>query len=1054
MMVAYDPAEPIGPGRMVIEAGAGTGKTFTIAAVVARLVAAEEIPIERIMVMTFTRAATAELRGRVRDRLVDTLAAVGSGYEGDDPHLLALLEAAPPEAVVERVGAALAGFDRAQIFTIHGFAQRLLVALGFVSRLPADLEPVALDARLVAESAADLVVGRWAVAGDGRDRLTPAEVAAIGWEVATKLDATIVPDLDRSAGRARARVEMAHTIRGELERRLRRAGQVTFDDGLRELAAVLHDPETATAARRLLSTRYQIGLVDEAQDTDPTQWEVIGSVFERLVVIGDPKQSIYRFRGADVGSYLHAAEHARPRTLSINRRSDQRLLDALDALFGGVTFGDEAIAYHVLKAPEGRPYARIEGVAAALSIRWLSPELDIPRRDSDPDMLLVGPARSLVAADAAAGIVDLLESGVCIEGEALRPSDIAVLCRTARQVDLVRAELDRRRVPSVAGRSGAVFASTAAEEWRRFLMAVEHPERIDLVRLGVTSLLVGRDLEEVAGADDEADVNEQVRMRSLQRILHDQGVPALFTAVDRETHLTERVLGRQDGERTMTDLTHVAEELHAAWRPGRMGSLVTWLEGAMRESRQREADRTEEPEARQRRLETDAEAVQVLTVHAAKGLEFPVVLVPFAWDVWRKEPDIPVLHDATGRRRLIDVAGTDGWEGFAANAAAAVAEEIGEESRLLYVALTRARHHLVVWWAKQAPGAPASSLGRLLARPEWKEAARRAAADVVDKPIVSALPEVRRYGGTHRSQATLTAAVFGRPLDHDWRRASFSSLSPEHPLADETAELKADDETPAESEPASDLPMADLPRGARFGTLVHEVLEGVSFDDPDLEGAIRRVVAERMGGSAWEFDPEVLVAGLVAAMTTPLGPDPSAPTLAGSSRVLKELVFELPVRTGAGPVSLADVAEVMAAHLPTGDPFRAYTGRLGPDQRFRGFLTGAIDLTLTLPDGRFVVMDYKTNALPDYGGGGLATAMVEGNYVLQSTLYQVALHRYLGWRLPGYEPARHLGGSIYLFLRGAGGPSTPVLDGVRQGVHVWTPPPEMIVALSRLFEGP
>jgi exodeoxyribonuclease V beta subunit len=204
-------------------------------------------------------------------------------------------------------------------------------------------------------------------------------------------------------------------------------------------------------------------------------------------------------------------------------------------------------------------------------------------------------------------------------------------------------------------------------------------------------------------------------------------------------------------------------------------------------------------------------------------------------------------------------------------------------------------------------------------------------------------------------------------------------------------------------------------------------------------------------------------------METPLGPESDAPRLRDldTHRVLDELVFELPVRTAAGTVSLRDIGTVMLEHLPANDPFRAYAETLRglPGSRFRGYLTGAIDLTALVPltDGdRYVVMDYKSNALPmrgevasplDYGPGPLATAMIDGNYVLQATLYQVALHRYLQWRLRGYDPQRHLGGAMYLFVRGMAGPDAPVVDGERCGVVRWRPPVAMVTDLSELFVG-
>jgi exodeoxyribonuclease V beta subunit len=258
--------------------------------------------------------------------------------------------------------------------------------------------------------------------------------------------------------------------------------------------------------------------------------------------------------------------------------------------------------------------------------------------------------------------------------------------------------------------------------------------------------------------------------------------------------------------------------------------------------------------------------------------------------------------------------------------------------------------------------------------------------------------------------------------------------------------------------------MADLPGGARFGTLVHDVLERLAFDSPDPELAVGELLHAEMKRAAWDFDRDAFTAGIAATVKTPLGPEPDTVALAdlGRSRLLRELAFEFPVRTGGGSVSLVDIGRVMADHLEPTDPYRAYVNdllALSP-QSFRGYLTGAIDLVAVLPDGRYVVMDYKSNTLPtrgsvpsplDYGPFALAEEMISHRYVLQATLYQVALHRYLRWRLPGYDPVTHLGGSIYLFLRGVTGPDTPVVDGERCGVARWRPPATMIVALSRLF---
>ena len=1092
----YDPAEPMGDGRTIIEASAGTGKTFTIAAAATRLVAEEGLTLEQILVVTFTRAATAELRGRVRERMVGTLRALGGdrGPEPADEHMQVLVDTTPDKRALYagRLDEALTRFDRAQIFTIHGFAQRLLTQLGFRSRLSADLEPGEIDDLLLRRAASDLVVARFAAAADdGIEVVKPSEIAAIGMAVVDTPDARVVPEVAAVSGVPRIRAEMAQEIRDVVAGRLRAGGMITFDDGLVEARDALTDPEIGAAARELLRRRYAVALVDESQDTDPIQWQVIRAVFDesRLVVIGDPKQSIYAFRGADVESYLAVVDNATTRrTLETNWRSDGPLITALDALFAGATFGDERITYRRVQPAKDHRSPRIAGAGAPLQIRRLSHDFPLRRQKHKP-LFYINDAREAVAADVATEIVRLLTSGVALtdgDGEhPIGPGDMAVLCRTRRQVDLVRDELTLRKVPSVAARAGGVFATDAAEAWRRFLLAIERPNRIDHVRMAATTLLVGKTLAEVADLQEDEVLALQYRFHGWQALLHEQGVPALLTDVDRTTDLAARVLAEPDGERTMTDLAHIAEEMHAAWRRGRIGSLVVWLEAAVDEAARNAEANAEDPESRQRRLETDAAAVQVQTIHAAKGLEYPVVMAPYLWDVPQIQPEIPIFHDpqpakaGQPRPRLIDVGGPQSAD-FDAHQTAAMGEDAAEEGRLLYVALTRARHHLVVWWIENVRNSADTKLYELLTRGDATGAdigwLIEAADGAIHQTILTKLEPPTRYEAEERTRSRLDRARLDRPLDYAWQRVSFSSLSPEHPLtgdADSSEQLDRVDETAADDEgpppTVGELAMSDLPRGARFGSLVHEILEHVPFDAPDLGDPIRGELARATRHASWDFDTDAFVAGMVAAMKTPLGPKGDAGSLRDldPNRTLKEMDFELPVRTEAGTTSLADIAAVMLDHLPHDDPHRSYAARLHglEPRRFRGYLTGAIDLTAAIPDpdgDRYVVMDFKSNALPtlgdvpsvtDYGPRPLTVAMHDGNYVLQALLYQVGLHRYLQWRLGGYDPATHLGGSMYLFVRGMIGADTPVVAGERCGVARWSPPPQMIVAVSDLFAG-
>ncbi len=1092
----YDPRAPIADGRTVIEASAGTGKTFTIAAVVTRLVAEEGLPLERILVVTFTRAATAELKDRIRRRIVTTLGALRGSHVGPvDDHVSALLDADPDRQseYSEQLEEALTHFDRAQIFTIHGFALRLLEKLGFRSRLSGDMEPREIDELLLRRAASDLVVGRFAVPrpDDRLEQVTQEHLAQIGKVVVTVPDARITPAPASVDGLARVRAEMAREMKSVLSRRLWAEGTVTFDDTLVEARDALNEAWVGAGARDLLRRRYSIALVDEAQDTDPIQWQILRAVFDesRLVVIGDPKQSIYAFRGADIESYLSAVEDpAGHRTLATNWRSDGPLIDALDALLAGATFGDDRIGYRRVRASDRNRTARIRGVRGALEIRRFSDDFPLPRQQYRP-YFYVREAREAVASDVASEVVRLLDHEVCLVGNdgeerRLEPGDIAVLCRTGRQVGMIRDALAAASVPSVVARTGSVFATPAAEHWRRFLLAIERPSRADYLRLAATTPLVGMDPPEVAGLEGDTILDLQQHFLRWQGLLHDRGVPAMFADIDRTTGLTARILSRFEGERELTDLNHIAEEMHAAWRRGRIGSLVVWIEVAMDEAARNAEANVEDVESRQRRLDTDAAAVQVLTVHAAKGLEYPVVMAPYLWDIPRISPRIPVFHDpepapeGEPRRRVIDVGGSTS-PGFEAHREAAMDEDAAEEGRLLYVALTRAKHRLVVWWIENTTNSAKTKLHQILSRggdPDSEiERLVEVSGGTISQTILTAPQPTALYTGERRTPGRLEQASLDRSLDYFWRRVSFSSLSPDRPLggeADTTDEPDRVDEPAEAGEPGGaggGLLMEDLPRGARFGSLVHRVFQNVPFDAPDLSAAIGSELAHLTRHASWDFEADAFVGGMAAAMRTPLGPGDDTPSLRDldPGRTLKEVDFELPLRTSASTITLRDIAAVMLECLDEDDPHRGYFSRLWElePHRFRGFLTGGIDLVTVLPGprgDRYVVMDFKSNTLPaagelpaatDYGPGLLVAAMHHGNYVLQALLYQVALHRFLDWRLPGYRPSAHLGGSTYLFVRAMIGPDTPVVDGERCGVARWFPPPPAVVALSDLFAG-
>jgi exodeoxyribonuclease V beta subunit len=330
----------------------------------------------------------------------------------------------------------------------------------------------------------------------------------------------------------------------------------------------------------------------------------------------------------------------------------------------------------------------------------------------------------------------------------------------------------------------------------------------------------------------------------------------------------------------------------------------------------------------------------------------------------------------------------------------------------------------------------------------------------------------------------LSTTTFSRRLDLRWRRTSYTDITsasheawvgsePEQPLlADEPAGLTPVSPGAGEDvDPALQVPslLGAMPVGVHVGTFVHRVLEASDFAAADLELELTLAVAAVQGRRAVDIgDPAAVVTGLRAMLETPLGPVLGGRRLRDVARAdrLDELAFELPLAGGDRPtgwLSLSRIAAVLREHLEPGDPLSTYADRLQDArlrQSVRGYLTGSLDLVIrieTEPGPRFAVLDYKTNWLGDpaqpltafhYRPAAIVAEMHRHHYALQALLYTVALHRYLRWRLRGYEPARDLAGVVYLFVRGMSGPQTPAVDGTPCGVFGWRPPGELVQALS------
>ncbi len=1109
-MDTFDITGPLPTGTTLLEASAGTGKTWTIAALVTRYVAEGMATLDELLVVTFTRAASQELRDRVRGQLDEAVALLADPglADPDNPLHTHLLDTDESTRATrrDRLTDALTSFDAATIATIHQFCHLVLRGLGVAGDTDAEATLVEDLDQLTDEVVDDLYLARFG--GERTPRLSHATARTIARAVVEDPDARIEPTeaCDTDPGSATAeRVGFATEVLAELDRRKRQQGVLSYHDLLSQLADALRSPDAP--ARDRMRQRWKVALIDEFQDTDPVQWQVFERAFagtSTLVLIGDPKQAIYAFRGGDVTTYLQAAASSTTRqTLGVNHRADSDLVDRLQVMLGGAALGSEDIVVHDVRARHQG--SRLTGAGDPVRLRVARRE-ELGRAPQAKVPMDVW--RQHVTTDLAHDIKRLLTSGATFDdGDGPRPvapGDVAVLAARRRDLAAAQVALAEVGVPSVLGAGGSVFDTPAATEWLTLLEALERPHQADRVRAAALTSFFGVPVEAL-DADttaDGADLTDELseRVRDLAGVLAGRGVAAVLECAVLDG-LTERVLAVTDGERTLTDLRHLGELLHRAAVRERWGvvGLLGWLREQVHEGSQVVGSE------RTRRLDSDAAAVQLVTVHGSKGLEYPVVYLPTLWDRYVGDSDETLLHHDDTGQRCRDVGGPGSpWRRAAAQRSGR--EDAGESLRLLYVALTRAQSQVVLWYAG-GHNAPDSPLHRML----WGRKPRQSAVPdrqplVNDDRVVEIVGHWRDAGALTpelavpvpvdpdplpESRPELSVRRFTREVDTEWRRTSYSALSaaatptvaaePEQPAETGDAELLdlAEDTAPEHLDlMAVASPMADLPVGATFGSLVHAVLEHADPAADDFAAEVRRHVLEQLEWWPVPLDVDELTGALVQVCRSPMGRLTGDRTLlqVGRADRLAELDFEIPLAGGdvagypADEVRLGDLAPLLRRHLAAGDPLLAFAGTLEhdpalADQALRGYLTGSIDVVLRVEvDGatRYLTVDYKTNWLGtgqapltahDYRPARLDEAMGHSDYPLQALLYTVALHRYLRWRLPDYDPARHLGGVLYLYLRGMCGPETPVVDGSPCGVFAWQAPLGLVTALSDLLDG-
>ncbi|WP_257478818.1 UvrD-helicase domain-containing protein [Acidipropionibacterium jensenii] len=1111
----FDITAELPHGTTLLEASAGTGKTWAIAAVVTRAIAAGQVRTDQLLLVTFNRSAARELRSRVHARLVRAHRLLSGADRVADHRELdeldTVLVAAPRQvrsAMATRLTAALDHFEDATITTTHEFSSRMLAELGVLadhdpsSRLLADAGPLA------DQVAADLYLASHL---DQTDPPAPAATLRLAREVAVKYREV---ELGQQVSTARSvqRMRLARQLRDRVGLRAHAERWHTFDDLIADLAAALADPLRGPAAVATLARRFTLVMVDEFQDTDPLQWQVLDRAFRGRVdlwLIGDPKQSIYAFRGADIHSYLDAADRVDSvLALDVNRRTDAPVVAGVGHLFGPALLGDPRIRVTPVRAWHSG--SRLAGdTAAAHHYDWSHPvQLRCIRTEGSTTMDSLTADR-LVAEDLANQIVMMLDGGstwVDEQGAArsLTAPDIAILVRTRKRGSQIREALTAAGQPAVFSGDESVWRSRAATDLIDLLDALTLIDPAVLARLALCPLGGGRP-EELVRAASRVRPELAVAIGSWARRWPDLGVWGVVDEALRRPGVMTTMLAGAGGERYLTDLRQIAQAAQADdllnRTPASPATVAEWLRD------QADSSSVESP----RRLETDRRAVTIMTIHQAKGLGFPVVLLPDAARSWPlRDHQEPMVWHHDGRR-LLDLGdpgpGRDQvWQSH-------LADQRAEDLRTLYVGMTRARSAVRLWWTPDRRQHRGSPLHRLLCFDHHSAQTPGPGDGEIDPsrlgwldPDLLDVVQVPRQMLLRRAAQVVgapvgAARVLDRRIDRDWGRTSYSGLTeglhsdlgqlaPDQPLTDgqpsagRSPDARGEDQTGGLDEPeeATDpapqpgatggsaagagAGLCAMPGGTAFGTLVHAILERVRPVSEGLADDVGARTAEVLAQTPLEgVTAPQLAEGLTDVMRTPLGPLTGDLRLCdiGPANRLAELNFELAMADSSERASsLAGIAAALAdpGLVPPEDPLAGYGAVLAAspaaDRLLAGFLTGSLDAVLRLPDQRHVIIDYKTNRVPmppgaaltpdSYDQPAMAAMMIGSHYPLQAILYSAALHRFLAARLSGYDPARHLGGVGYLFVRGM----TPDHG---HGIFAWYPRPELIVRVSEVLTG-
>ncbi len=1207
-------------GARLIEASAGTGKTFTISGLYLRLLLghgdaqsrrAEPLSVDQILVVTFTEAATAELRDRIRTKIHQARIALLRN-QAQDPFIHDLLtEISDKKWAAQQLLNAERQMDEAAIYTIHGFCQRMLAQNAFESgsrfrhelikdesklkaqvvadywrrhfySLSLDLakevraiwsspkqllndisglisgSPVTLSVKAMEQSLEqlhqdniariDALKKSWLEAEEEiveaikssdvskrsfTSKNLPAWIADVSdwancvtasYQLPDKLEKFSVEFLNEKTPQGKVVPQhplfddisqlvanppqikaplLAHAIE-KCREKLRQLKQqkywLSFDDLLSNLSAAIDTDEHHALVERIRQL-YPVAMIDEFQDTDPLQYSIFKRIYlphpqAGLFMIGDPKQAIYGFRGADIFTYIRARNEVQDHyTLGTNWRSSAAMVKASNGLFeqsDSPFLYDKDIPFYAVGASpnaEKRSWW-LQGKRQKACSIWLQ-NADSPLSKSD--------YMAQMAQQTAAKIAQILQTQdnnktyfVDNKGDKkpIKAGDIAVLVRSGSEGQLIREALAKQSIASVyLSNRDTVFKSSMAVAILRLLMAALYPDNERLLRAALACDVLIKSSKELDELNEnearlEATINT---FRSFRLIWQQRGVMPMLRAVMSAENIAENLLAQPFGERLLTDFLHLTELLQqASLEQDSDHALVRWFSETISQVQSGAANSgsvtnsgnvtnsgsAASADEQIQRLESERNLVQVVTIHKSKGLEYDLVFLPFV-SAYR-ESQSGQYYDATQQTTILDISKKS------QSIAKSDQERLAEDLRLLYVAVTRAVYGCFIGIAplrrgrfgKDPSGAHLSAVGYLVQQGKSASASElqnytsqfiSGYADVMEWiPVPEPVdlnqqmdlfePDLFEHNdhGEHKAPHDLSARKVQSKIETNWYITSYSALIRQgHGQSPQTMDINVqsagldidsafDKSDTVNLTDETETTIFTFPRGARPGTFLHTLFENIDFtlasDSDETTAVILQLLQSEQYDTKWL---PILQQLIHRVLSTPLDGKALRLCEKEAGHKLVEMEFLLPI------------ASLSSSLLNKLNKKFDTLSRLADKLNFRevkGMLKGFIDLVF-IHQGKYYVLDWKSNYLgdktSDYGEEALQQVMLEHRYDLQYQIYALALHRFLQTRIPDYSYEHHFGGVYYLFLRG--------VDGQGNGVFFNRPEADFLEGFSQLI---